>query len=198
MSFKTKLIGIACAVAFVAPVHATTYTGFESFDGATVSLSITTDGVIGVVATSDITSWNINITDPAGSFNLTPLNSQEIVSPSGDLTASATALTFNFSGPFGTQLVFENPTIGANGPFYCATSSADCFPGQLTNGAIGVSTQSPESPVEQIALSNTSFVIGTAVGVSGPVFGAGLPGLVFASGGFLVWWRNKRRAQAAT
>jgi hypothetical protein len=29
-----------------------------------------------------------------------------------------------------------------------------------------------------------------------PVISAGLPGLIFAGGGFLVWWRNKRRAQA--
>jgi hypothetical protein len=33
--------------------------------------------------------------------------------------------------------------------------------------------------------------------VPGPTIGAGLPGLIFASGGFVVWWRNKRRAQAA-
>jgi hypothetical protein len=35
------------------------------------------------------------------------------------------------------------------------------------------------------------------VGVPAPALGAGLPGLIFASGSLLVWWRNKRRAQAA-
>jgi hypothetical protein len=42
---------------------------------------------------------------------------------------------------------------------------------------------------------NMAFSL-TGHAVPGPSIGAGLPGLIFAGGGLLVWWRSKRHRQA--
>jgi len=80
----------------------------------TVSGTITTDGTIGILHSSNILSWNLNITDnlqPANDVVLTPLNSALVEDVGNGLTASATGLFFNFSAS-GAEFLIQGTTHG--------------------------------------------------------------------------------------
>jgi len=77
---------------------------------------------------------------------------------------------FNFeaSNPSGSTYVYSNNTVGITGGGFIACNSCVQITSVTDNSA-----------------------------VPGPIAGAGLPGLVFAGGAFLTWWRRKRTASCA-
>jgi hypothetical protein len=100
----------------------------------TVFGSITTDGTIGVLATSNILSWNFNLIDnlnAANDVDLTPTNSAIVVNSGGDLSATATGLTFNYSSPgeFGIQGTLHGAFSGYS--YFCFSAvGGDCLAGE--------------------------------------------------------------------
>ena len=64
--------------------------------------TITTDGTIGVIQTSDVVSWNLELIDNLSAlsdYDLTPADSAVYEDSGNDLTASATSLFLTSAVP---------------------------------------------------------------------------------------------------
>jgi hypothetical protein len=101
----------------------------------TVSGTITTDGTIGALQTSNIVSWDLNITDninPAFDIDLTPANSGLFIDVGNGLSASASGLSFDFSDA-GAEFLIQGKLHGFSSGFqyFCfqATTGA-CIAGE--------------------------------------------------------------------
>jgi len=102
--------------------------GEDSPLAVTETGTITTDGTIGVLQASDIVSWNLTLTDkndPAYDITLTTANSGISVFDGNGLSASTTALSFNYSdagADFGIQAF--SPGFYSGFRYVCYSASA--------------------------------------------------------------------------
>jgi hypothetical protein len=182
---------------------------FSQFDDVGVGGSITTDGKLGSLGPSDILDFQLFAADLVGA-NFFFLNSNGAISSSvGNLvniTATPNALTLGLAGPDpiiippGDLLVGEGGlhsidfTVSNTSPIGApAVQFTICtmpFNGTTNLCSLGFDTSNGLTFAD-------GKVIETTTAVPGPIAGAGLPGLIAACGGFLAWWRGRRRARLA-
>jgi PEP-CTERM motif len=142
--------------------EAATYVGNRSIGNGSATLSITTDGTLGVLSAANITGWTIGLNEGGQMFTLqgptSGGNSQLLISGSA-LTASATNLSFNFSAGSGFAL-FQNPGIGSGRNYYCPQINS-CFdfggPGE------GLKTNTSSSLPQRNSLTGNVILASAAV-----------------------------------
>jgi hypothetical protein len=174
------------------PVHADTIPTTGTVAG-TVTTDVTT--IIGSMAsgTQSVSGSGMGV---LGHFTLSQTNDFVLNTSTGQFTITDGLFTNTYTGGtlFGTYS--GGGTSCGGGADSCGTFLA------LVTGGTGAFLGYTGSINEQTTLVNAtgqftgsfSGTLHTPVGVPGPIIGAGPLGLIAAC--LLVWWRNKRRAQA--
>ena len=181
----------AAAVVFMpAPI---TYTRSGTYQDATYSYSITTDGNIGQLTGSDITAFSFQSSRPTYadvSFNSSNGN---VFYPSSGLSATASDLNFDFDSGHGAVFYSNTTPVSVcfdGGEGLCGGSSGH----GLTNiyvGSQNFTDISPMSGVQSVASA------GGGPGAPAPLLGVGLIPALGSFGGLIATRLRRRKAALA-
>ena len=178
MNIRTKsLMAAAAAVSVFGGASAfastITYTVNETILNGGVTGTITTDGATGVLTVANFVAWNLVVSGGNASYNLTDANSVVLDygtngfygPPSVDVTATATKLFFDYSGPDAGYLGFQSGGAYSGQHYWCNAThnqSFDCFVGE---SAVPILYSDPTSQYNTARTGNQ--VIGMVVGGGG-------------------------------
>lgn len=107
------------------------YTVDQTIGAGSVTGTITTDGVTGMLSVGDIVTWNLTLQGVGASYHLASTDSNANKYVIGDdLTATKADIYFNFSGTTGDQFLLQDgPEIGNT--YWCNSAGASsCYPGK--------------------------------------------------------------------
>jgi hypothetical protein len=145
-----------------------TYTVNETILNGSVTGTITTDGMTGLLTGADIVAWNLLLKGGAASTTLTDMNSVVLDYgtngffgvPSNDVTATATDLFFNYSGADAGYLAFQTPPAYGGQMYWCNATHNQGFDCAVGESVVPVLFSDPSSQYDTSRTGNQ--IIGVA------------------------------------